>query len=44
MDLKDAMQPVYNEGLVTLGEDIAELELSASGVELFGERNQEPQG
>jgi len=43
MDLKDAMHPGYNEGLVNLWEDIAELELSAGGVELLGERNQKPQ-
>ena len=43
MDLKDAMQPGYNEGLVNLGEDIAELELSAGGVKFLGERNQKPQ-
>ncbi|MBA7535823.1 hypothetical protein ES705_28081 [subsurface metagenome] len=43
MDLKDTMQPGYNEGLVNLGEDIAEFELSAGGVEFFGERNQKSQ-
>ena len=44
MDLKDAMKPGYNKGLVNLRKDIAELELSAAGLELLGKRNQKPQG